>query len=177
MRQRTLKRFEEWKEDVNVVAMLMSRVAEGESLRDICKAQEVAYSLVARWIAETPLLKQQYDVALQLHADSIAHEALTIADEQCEVEKKDGSTYDPDVARDKLRVDTRLKLAGKWDRQRYGEREPAAVNVTVNLGDIRREIEVLEQKLGLAPAALPALAEALTIEQQQPQQTDDRGLI
>lgn len=164
MRQRTIEAFEEWKSDVNVPAMLMSRVGEGESLKEICKSAGMPYSLVARWIAETPVLKAQYDAALQLKADSLAHEALDDAN---------GATNET-VAPTKLRVDTKLKLAGKWDRARYGEREAPQLTVNVSLGDVAREIVLLEEKLGIRapvtlehepqPAAIPAPREVSEAE-------------
>lgn len=163
MRQKTIARFEEWKLDVNVPAMVVSRVAEGEALREICGSQGIPYSLVAQWIAQTPALKAQYDAALKLWADRLAQEAVGIADD---VEGADEASH---VTAAKLRVETRLKLAGKWDRERYGERDSGGVRVEINLGNVAAEIAALEERLGMRGAvvheipavALPAAREAI----------------
>lgn len=146
MRERTLRRFEEWKADVNVPAMLVSRVAEGEALKAICAEQGIPHSLVAQWIAGSPGLKAQYDAALKIWADALAQETLEIVD---------GATPET-VSVKKLQAEQRNKLAGKWDRERYGERDGGAVLVQVNLGNVGAEIRALEERLGLrgAPAAL-----------------------
>lgn len=145
MRKKTIERFNEWKLDVNVPAMLFSRVGEGETLAEICKNQEIPYSLVARWIEETPALKAEYELARKSWADRLAQETLKIADD---VEGADEASH---VSAAKLRVDTRLKLAGKLDRERYGERDQGNVRVEINLGNLAQEIAALEQRLGLTP--------------------------
>ncbi len=163
MRQRTIERFEEWKAEVNVPAMLFSRIAEGETLPDICKSQEIPYSLAWRWIATTPALKVQYDSALQAWADRLAQETVGIADA---VEGSDEASH---VTAAKLRVDTRLKIAGKWDRDRYGERDAGGVKIEISLGNVAAEIAALEQRLGMrtidvlpepVPAAVTLTAQA-----------------
>lgn len=146
MRKKTLARFEDWKSDVNVPAMLFSRVAEGEALADICKQQEIPYSLVSRWIEETPGLRAEYEIARKSWADRLAQETVRIADA---VEGADEASH---VTAAKLRVETRLKLAGKLDRERYGERDAGNVRVEINLGNIAAEIVALEQRLGMRPA-------------------------
>lgn len=152
MRARSLARFEEWKSDVNVPAMLFSRVAEGETLAGICKEQEIVFSLVSQWIAQTPALRAQYDAALKIWADRLAQETIGIVD---------GATPDT-VGVAKLRAEQRNKLAGKLDRERYGERDAGGVKVEINLGNVAAEIAALEQRLGVRtidvtpqPAALP----------------------
>lgn len=91
------------------------------TLSQIAKAWAVPKGRFIEWFTTTH--SALYDAALKVRADEIAHETLSIADEQAEVVKKDGSTFDPDVGRDKLRVETRLKLAAQWDRPRYGSKE------------------------------------------------------
>ena len=159
MRQKTIREFEEWKAVPENWAMLIQRVAMGETLKEVCAGQGVAYSLAAKHIASTPTLKAEYDSALQIWADAMAQETVAIADA---VEGADEAAH---IAAAKLRVETRLKIAGKWDRERYGERDAGQVVVNVNLGDVAREIRALEERLGLrapvvidqpAAAALPA---------------------
>lgn len=113
-----LARLEAVKTDVNTPTVVFQRVAEGETLKKIAKAWQIPVGPFVEWfLVEHALL---YDAALKVRADDLAHEALEVADEQCEVEKENGQKYDPEVPRDKLRVETRLKLAAHWDRSRYG---------------------------------------------------------
>ncbi len=116
-----LARFAEVIENQTTMPVLVQRLSEGETLKQIAKDWEIPYGRLAQWVIEDRERSEQYNVALKIWADSLAQECLAISDEQAEVEKRDGTTFDPDVPRDKLRIDTRLRLAGKWDRNRYGE--------------------------------------------------------
>jgi hypothetical protein len=159
VRKKTLEAFEAWRADAMSASELVQRVAEGETLKDICTSMGVAYSLVARHVAGTPALNAEYENALAIWADALAQETLAIAD------GTEGATEATVVAAAKLRAETRMRLAGKWDRKRYGERDAGLVQVNVSLGDTAREIRELEARLGLAapinaqdwPAAIAAL--------------------
>ena len=117
-----MQRWERDCGDAATVSIIVQRVAEGERLKQICRSRGWPYAVVAQWITETEDVAKRYDMALRIAADEMAMSTVEIADEQEEVVKKDGTTYDPDVGRDKLRVDTRLKLAGKLYQDRYGEK-------------------------------------------------------
>ena len=110
-RAAALARFEEFKVDPLSVTMLVQRVAEGETLLDVCRSRELPYALVAQWLVEDAELLRQYEAALAIWADAEAQRCLAIAD---------GADAES-VAAAKLRISTRLSLAGKWDRRRYGE--------------------------------------------------------
>jgi hypothetical protein len=114
--------------DQNAPREIFQRVADGETLNQIARAWEVPKGLFIEWFLLTH--GELYEAALKVRADDLAHEALGISDEQSEVKKDDGTTFDPNVPRDKLRIDTRLKLASKWDRSRYGDKQDVNVNVT-----------------------------------------------
>lgn len=116
-----LARFAEVAENASTMPILVQRLSEGETLKEIAKDWEIPYGRLAQWVIEDRERSEQYNVALKVWADALAQECLAIADEQSEVEKAGGGTFDPDVPRDKLRIDTRLRIAGKWDRNRYGE--------------------------------------------------------
>lgn len=116
-----MARLEDVKRDEGAAAevfRLLTEPDEPRTLKEIAKAWRVPRGRFVEWF--TTQHKDLYDAALKVRTEELANEALSIADEQAAVEKKDGSEYDPDVPRDKLRVDTRLKLAEKWDRARYG---------------------------------------------------------
>ena len=102
---------------------------------------------VWKWINDDPALLNAYNAALQSWADELAQDTIQIAD---------GASPE-DVALARLQIDTRLKVAAKWDRQRYGE--APQVNITAQSGSL---VSIL--------SALPALrapeeeAQAVTID-------------
>ena len=104
-------RMQEALKDPNLIDQIAYRIADGESIRDVCDAMRLPYGLMAKWIAEDDARRAKYEMALELKADSLAHEALEIAD-----------NADPEeIAKAKLQTDVRIKMAGKWYRKRYGE--------------------------------------------------------
>lgn len=157
MKRKTIAAFEQWKLDERSWEEFFHRVADGETVQEFCASKSLAYSLVARHIAQTPLLKAQYDTALQLWGDALAQESVGIVD---------GATPETVSVR-KLRAETRLRLAGKLDRERYGERDRPAVAVNISLGDVSREIRELEARLGIALGG-PVIAEQLPAPARQP---------
>lgn len=117
-----LERFRAVVED-NPATMdvIVQRLTDGEPLKAIARSWDVPYGKLAEWITEDRERVERYSAALRIWADSLAQECVAISDEQGEVVNENGKVFDPDVARDKLRIDTRLKLAGKLDRARYGD--------------------------------------------------------
>mgnify|MGYP001578805686 FL=1 len=113
-----MARFEDVKVDVQAPGEIFQRLCEGDTLAKIAKEWRLPKGHFTRWFVETHVAL--FDAAAKVRADELVNEALAVADEQAEVVKKDGTTYDPDVPRDKLRVETRMRLAEKWDRARYG---------------------------------------------------------
>lgn len=147
-------RFEAVKLDPLTPSVVFQRVCEGETLREVAKAWGLPRGAFTEWY--TTEFAQMYDAALKVRADELAHEALAISDEQALAVSKQGVEFDPDVPRDKLRVDTRMKLISKWDRKRYGEEQDAV-----------RTAPVIIQIANLRGATLEVKgAEALRLEEQ-----------
>ena len=110
------------------------------TLKELAKLWAVPRGRFVEWF--TTEHAGLYDAALKVRADELAHGALEIAD-GCE---KD---FAP-VA--KLQVDTRLRLASRWDRARYGEQVQHNVAVEPFAAMLKRVSErKLAEKLG-APA-------------------------
>lgn len=154
MKRKTIAAFEEWKADERSWEEFFHRVADGETVQEFCASKSIAYSVVAKHIAQTPLLKAQYDTALQLRGDALAQETIEIVD---------GATPET-VSVAKLKAETRFRMAGKLDRERYGERDRPAVSVNISLGDVSREIRELESRLGIglqAPITIEQLPDSL----------------
>lgn len=106
-------RIERWEADkATAEGEIFQRVAEGETLKQICRLRRWPYSMVAKWVGETPSVFKAYEFALRLWADSLAVETVEIAD----------GTDATEVGLGKLRTDTRIKLASRLDRQRYGDK-------------------------------------------------------
>ena len=104
---------------------VMADVLEGGSPRDLARQYGVTYADLWRWITEDEERYLDYQKALVGTADDLAHQSLQISDEADEDEVN--------VAAKKLRVETRMKLAGKWDRHRYGENMEMKVTGSVSL--------------------------------------------
>jgi len=115
----------QWERDKGsdeTLEFICERIAEGEKMRSICKRKGWPYSYVAKWIAVTPEATAAYQAALELWADDLAQHTLDIADESKDA--KDGVG----VSSAKLRVDTRMKLASRWHKARYGETPGVVLN-------------------------------------------------
>ena len=117
------------------VSVVFQRVSDGETLKGIAKAWGVPVGRFTEWV----MTKHEvvYDAALRVRADQLAHETVAIAD------GADADTVGPA----KLQVDTRLKLAGKWDRGRYGEvvKVDRTITVTADAGLIGLAGELLSR--------------------------------
>jgi hypothetical protein len=111
-----------------LASALCARIAEGESLRNVCKDDGMpAISAVLRWLTEDDkqFFKDQYDQAKLAQAEHLFHEILEITDQ----EGKD--FYDADgkkipnsvkIQRDRLRIDTRKWYLSKVLPKVYGEK-------------------------------------------------------
>jgi len=118
--------------DEGFLYFVTAQVASGVTLRAICDHYLLEYGLLWAWMGAVPERLARYEIALRGLADSYVAETVAISDEQNEVVKENGQTFDPDVARDKLRVGTRLKVAGVYDRKRFGT-EKASVGGQVGV--------------------------------------------
>lgn len=106
-------------------AEIAERLSKGEPLTHICRDNWLPCDDTVRaWASENPEFGRAIARAREAGFDAIAHDALTIADD------KTG-----DHNRDRLRVDTRLKLLAKWDPKRYGDKIDHSVqgDVTVTI--------------------------------------------
>lgn len=130
MNELTLKsaKFLEVISDPLIMDIITHRIAEGESLNDLTKAWGIGYGRMVRWLNEDAARADLFSKALEARAHSLVEEALKIAD---------GADAE-NLGCSKLQVDTRLKIAGKWDRKRYGDGEDSSgvgkTNITIVIG-------------------------------------------
>lgn len=113
-----------------LAALICERIAEGESLRGICRDEDMpSRSMVFRWLAENVIFRDQYTRAREAQADALVEECLEIADDSTndymEKQTKGGTVtvvdYDH-IARSKLRVDVRKWWAARIAPKKYADR-------------------------------------------------------
>jgi hypothetical protein len=120
-----LDRYIEEDGDEGVLNTVVSRVAEGESLKDIARSFGMPYSVLWSFLQVEGRL-ERYRQAQEAAADALASEVLTVADTS-------------EVVRD--RVDARKWLASKWGPERYGDKKD---------GDAKVGITVIVQREGVS---------------------------
>lgn len=90
---------------------ICSRIAEGESVRSVSKDNDMpALSTIMKWKHDFPEFSEQYNEAKQSQVEHLFNELLEIAD------------TGEDVARDRLRVDTRKWFLSKVAPKIYGDK-------------------------------------------------------
>lgn len=103
------------KKTPEVVATIANRLAEGEPLAVICRDEGMPNPATVRdWINSDEEVSRAIAHARELGWDAIAHSARATA--------RGLGDSKQDVQRDKLIIDTDLKLLAKWDPRRYGEK-------------------------------------------------------
>lgn len=101
---------------------LLELVEQGLGVDAIAAEMKVPRGAITKWM-DTAEHAALFTRARTRAADYLAHQALTIADDDTN-----------DVARDRLRVDTRKWLASKWNQAQYGDSK--GVQVNINLADL-----------------------------------------
>lgn len=112
------ERLEALKGDAEAPDEVFELLCAGVTLREVARRWGLPLGEFPRWFAAEHA--KVLDAALRVRADTLANEALTKAD----------AAAPETVGVAKLQSDVRLKVAAKWDPDRYGERvrhESAAV--------------------------------------------------
>ena len=106
---------------------ICERISDGEPLAAMCREEHLPHrSTISAWCLNRPEFAARYSMAREVGFDAIACRVREIARGQGESTK--------DVQRDKLIIETDLKLLAKWDPKRYGDR--IDLNAT-GVGEIR----------------------------------------
>lgn len=106
---------------------LLTGIAGGRTLRELCRELQVGRATVYSWMKDDDFAHRMA-WARAIGFDAIAEEMLEIADDsrndwvmRADAEEKDPPVRNPDnIARSKLRIDTRLRVLAHWDPRRYG---------------------------------------------------------
>lgn len=110
-----------------LVAVILERLAEGESLRAICRDENMpSQSMVFRWLADNQSFREQYARARESQADYWADEIIEISDDGANDTYKDADGHERTnqdvIARSRLRVDTRKWLMARMAPKKYGDK-------------------------------------------------------
>jgi hypothetical protein len=110
---------------------IIDRIAEGESLRGICRDEEMpTVGTFLKWVAEDTILMKQYARAMELRAEVVFDEMQEIADDATndfmDKQNQDGSIGDKalnaeHIQRSKLRIDTRKWILSRMNPKKYGD--------------------------------------------------------
>lgn len=122
-------RIKECGGDDEFLFFFTAQVMEGVTPRGFCEHYGIPVGLLGAWILEEPERLARYEQALKWVADDMVSSTVAIADDgenDTYVDENGNRKVDTDViARSKLRVDTRLKVAGVLDRKRFGTEKAA----------------------------------------------------
>ncbi|MBR1206601.1 MULTISPECIES: terminase small subunit protein [unclassified Bradyrhizobium] len=141
---------------LELAAVICDRMAEGESLRTICKAEDMpARSTVFLWLAAHKEFSDLYARATDARAHLLAEEILEISDDGRNDTYKDDDgnemTNHDVIARSRLRVDSRKWLAARLAPRKYGDKITQE-HTGADGGPIKQEVSRIE----LVAAPFPA---------------------
>jgi hypothetical protein len=103
-------------------------VAAGRPLRALLREDHrgFKYGEFIRWIMKDPERKRRFREAQEIGAESVADELIDIADGTT----PEGASLPEDVARSKLRIETRQWMLKTWNRSRFSDSKTVDVNVS-----------------------------------------------
>jgi hypothetical protein len=143
-----------------IADIICERIAEGESLREICKDDDMPTRMtIYRWLQSDSVFCDHYTRAREDQADSLADEIIAIADEQPEIiavtDKRTGELIEHKLDGaflqwQKNRIDARKWTAMKLKPKKYGDRQILA-------GDAEAPLEVQNSALDILAAAVKNL--------------------
>ena len=112
--------------DDDQILELLERTSKGEQLTKLCADPKMpARSTVYSWIESDAEFAERFHAARARGVHALAEQCIDIADEPVD---KDDSVA---VANKRVRIDTRLRLAGKWLAKEYGDKLDVNYNAEV----------------------------------------------
>lgn len=132
-------------------AVILDMVAEGElSIAKIAAKFDASRGMIYDWIKNGGADRREgYQLARRESADALAEQGLEILDDLAD--ERDPTNAEVSVARE--RSGYRKWLAGKYNRELYGEAPAASLNVSLNVGDLHLDALRVAGSMDLAPAA------------------------
>ena len=141
----------EYNEDI--AEEICERLSIGQTLSSICNLEGMPnYSTIWRWESSNENFRNKSAHARKIGTHALADDCIRIAD-------------DPmlDAAEKRVRIDTRLRLLGKWNARQYGDKieientGAKPLNVTFTIGD--RNAEPIDLIQGRDPQPVQQLIE------------------
>lgn len=129
-------------------------LAEGHSLLSICEAMGIDHATARRWESEIPEHATNSTRAREIGCHALADQCIDIADQAARdwvpVKDNEGNIIDikvdgEHVQRSRLRIDTRMRLIGKWLPKVYGDK--VAIGGAEDLPPIRSAAEASDEVL------------------------------
>lgn len=144
-----------------VLDSVVSRIAEGENPREIAVSQGYPWYVLRRWLEDSPSRMQAWELGKRCAADRLLYEGLRVA--------RDATVEGVQVS--KLQVDTYSKVAGKMNREEWGEKVQMDVRA-VHSVDIRALLEAREARLmaiepQVEPVRLPVVVEQEEMQEER----------
>lgn len=137
-----------------VIAAILTRVAEGESVRSIARDPEMpAMSTIFKYLAQDTAFAEQYARACEMRADAKFEEMFEIADDGSNdwMEKSYGENSPPGwqlngehVQRSRLRVDTLKWALARMNPKKYGDKLDLNHGGTVGLNVSKIESVIVD---------------------------------
>jgi hypothetical protein len=152
LRRATFAEIEECAKDPQWWPNELARVRDDGGLRGSVADRAWSYGAFIGWIRADDGRSAEYDEALRDYAHKGVMETLQIAD---------GSSPE-NIPVDKERIKARQWVAGKWDRNRYGEKVDHIGIVLDPLSEMLREISERRIRLMRAPEKV---VEVLPVEE------------
>jgi len=133
-------------------AEIVARLSKGEPLAVICRDEHMPCDdTVRNWQDADPAFARAIARAREAGFDAIANRTRATARK---LSPEEGGDSTGDVQRDKLIIETDLKLLAKWDPKRYGERTTVVGDKTADPVQVQASVDVS----GLSDAALAEIA-------------------
>lgn len=124
------------REDPASVGQVCARIAEGESVRQIAKVWDVPPGQLQAWLAGDAERWRLVEAAKSAWVHQLMDDVVAIADGEGE------------VARDRLRIDTRVKVAAMWSPERFGRPDVVGGRTQVNVV-VNRDVRGVGEKVGV----------------------------
>jgi hypothetical protein len=120
---------------------ILAKIAEGKSLASICKEDPnlPPASTFRSWVIDdVDGLSARSARAYSIGHDAIADECIQIADEPPGINPMTGAIDGGDVQHKRVRIDSRLRLLGKWAPKKYGDKLEIDGKLDTGIADLVR---------------------------------------
>ncbi len=172
--------------DEAIALEVCERIAQGEGLEGICEDPRLpCETTVRKWMAKESSFAVAYARAREQQMEKWADDVIRIADDASGdyVDRigKDGKVervVDPEtVQRSKLRIDTRMRLMGKFAAKRFGDKIDVNVSGAVEVSALSDEELVARTRARLAVLGIEVTGRLLLTDHGQrlgePAEVDD----